>query len=99
MLSSHLIAFAAAVCAVAMSASAVAEARSIDDDDVWLLPVAVGVTSDTVVVGDVHGIGRSSHPADGHGNKSMARDYTRILDALSRAMQQMTRRRRRPPQP
>jgi len=72
---------------------------SLGDDDVWLLPVAVGVTSDTVVGSDVHRMGRSPHPADGQGSKSLARDYARILDALSRAMAQRTRRRRRPPQP
>ncbi len=99
MWSSHLVALTAAVCAVAMSASAVAEARSLGDDDVCLLPVAVGVTSDTVVGSDVHRMGRSPHPADGQGSKSLARDYARILDALSRALAQRTRRRRRPPQP
>ena len=99
MWSSHLVALTAAVCAVAMSASAVAEARSLDNDDVWPLHVAVGVTSDTAVGSDVHRMGRSPHPADGQGSKSSARDYARILDALSRAMTQRTRRRRRPPQP
>ena len=97
MLSSHLFAFAAAVCAVVMSASAVAEARSLDGNgDIWFLPAAA---DDIVAGGAVHGMRHSSPLADGHGRKSMARDYTRILDALSRAMQQMTRRRRRLPQP
>jgi hypothetical protein len=79
MWSSHLVVLIAAVCAVAMSASAVAEAQNLSDD-VWLLPVAVGVTSDTVVGSDVHHLGRSPHPADGQGSKSLARDYARILD-------------------
>jgi hypothetical protein len=97
MWSSHLVAFAAALCAVAMSASAVAEARSLDGTgDIWFLPT----TADDIVAGGaVHGIGHSSPLADGHGRKSMARDYARTLEALSRAMQQTTRRRRRWPPP
>ena len=97
MWSSHLVAFAAALCAVAMSASAVAEARSLDGNgDIWFLPAA----ADDIVASDaVHGMGHSSPLADGHGRKSMARDYARTLEALSRAMQQTTRRRRRLPQP
>jgi NhaP-type Na+/H+ or K+/H+ antiporter len=94
MWSSHLIAFTAATCAVAMSASAVAEARCFDDSDhTWFLPVAVVITSGT-------GAGSGAHRlADGHGQKSMARDYARTLEAFSRAMQQTTRRRRRLPKP
>lgn len=97
MWSSHLVAFAAALCAVAMSASAVAEARSLDGNGViWFLPAA----ADEFVASDaVHGMGHSSPLADGHRRKSMARDYARTLEALSRAMQQTTRRRRRLPRP
>jgi hypothetical protein len=98
MWSSHLIAFAAAVCALTMSASAASEARSIYENGVlWALSGTAVMAGDTIVEDGAHGTSRSSDLAGGHARNSMARDYGRVLEALSRAMQQTTRRRRRVP--
>jgi hypothetical protein len=96
MWSSHLIAFAAALCALSMSASAAAKASGGNDENGgnWVTLSSTVLTSDTVVGYSVRRFGPSSQLMGGRGKKSMARDYARILEALSRAVQQTTRRRR-----
>jgi pimeloyl-ACP methyl ester carboxylesterase len=53
-----------------------------DTGDMWAPLVAKLVGDHTVIVPDLRGMGRSSHPAGGYDKKTQAADVARVLDVL-----------------
>jgi pimeloyl-ACP methyl ester carboxylesterase len=53
-----------------------------DTGDMWAPVAAALVNSRVVVVPDLRGMGRSSHPAAGYDKKTQARDIAQVMDKL-----------------